>query len=98
MSPSFEESCVRFRQFLVENGYSHGPAWTTREDVLLGRRRKLYARFPIPNRNREHARSLFEAAMNEQTGVSFSAVCETDRTTLCRVWVPADDTERKYAM
>jgi hypothetical protein len=98
MSASFEESCVRFREFLVQNGYAHEPAWITPNDVLLGGRRLLFVKLPLPSSNRERARVVFETAMKEQSGVSFSTVCETDRATLCTVWSPADESERQYAM
>jgi hypothetical protein len=97
MSASFEESCVRFREFLFKNGYAHEPAWITPDDVLLSGRR-LYVRGPPGNINREYARQVFQTAMNAQAGVSFSAVGETDRSTLCRVWTPADESERQRAM
>jgi hypothetical protein len=98
MNGSFEESYVRFRGFLAENGYSREPVWITRKDVLLSERRLLYVKIPLPNSNREHARVIFETAMNRYSGVSFSAVCETDHSTLCTAWAPADESDRQYAM
>ena len=97
MSTSFEESCVRFREFLLKNGYAHEPAWITPKDVLLGGRR-LYVRLPLGNSNRDYVRVVFQTAMNGQAGVSFKAVGETDQSTLCTVWSPADESERQRAM
>jgi hypothetical protein len=98
MSLSFEESCSRYRDFIAENGYPRDLVWITQKDVLLSGKRFLYVRLPIPESNREHARALFDAAMKEQSGVSFRKVCETEHATLCSVWVPADGSERQYAM
>jgi hypothetical protein len=98
MSASFEESCARFCEFLAANGYTRELAWITPQDVLLSGTRLLYVRVPIPNSNQEHARALFDAAMKEQSGVSFKTVCETDYATLCTVWVPTDDSEGQNAM
>ena len=36
--------------------------------------------------------------MKDQSGVSFKTVCETEHATLCAVCVPADSSERQYAM
>lgn len=91
MSASFEESCARFSEFLADNGYAHAPVWITPKDVLLGGQRLLYVKLPIPEGNQKRARTLFDTAMKEQSGVSFKTVCETDGATLCTVWVPADD-------
>jgi hypothetical protein len=98
MSASFEESCARFSEFLADNGYAHAPVWITPKDVLLGGQRLLYVKLPIPEGNQKRARTLFDTAMKEQSGVSFKTVCETDGATLCTVWVPADDSERERAM
>jgi hypothetical protein len=98
MSASFEESCVNFRDFLAQNGHTHQLAWITSSDVLLIGPRLLYVKLPLPNSNREYARAVFETAMKTQSGVSLSAVGETDHATLCTVWSPTDESERQYAM
>jgi hypothetical protein len=98
VNASFEESCVRFREFLAGNGYSSEFARITSEDVLVGGRPLLYVKLPNPDRARDDARARFEEAMKKESGVSFKAVCETDHRTLCTVWAPRDDSEREYAM
>jgi hypothetical protein len=98
MSASFEESCARFRTFLASSGYARELVWITPNDVLCSRERLLYVKLPIPKSNHEHARAHFDAAMKEQSGVSFKVVRETDYAALCTVWVPADNSERQYAM
>jgi hypothetical protein len=97
VSASFEDSCASFRDLLAGNGYPHEFVWIASEDVLRGRRRLLYVKLPIPDR-RDDACARFEAAMKEQSGVTFKAVCETDHRTLCAVWVPSNGSERQYSM
>jgi hypothetical protein len=98
VSASFEESCARFSKFLSDNGYSPRIVWITPEDVLFTGRPLLYVKLPTPPRNSEQARMRFDVAMKEQSGVSFRAFCQTDYSTLCTVWVPADESERERAM
>jgi hypothetical protein len=95
---SFEDFCARFREFLAGNGYSGELAWITSEDALFVGPRSLYVKVPDPDRSQEEARTRFEEAMREHTGVSFKVVCEIAQRTLCTVWVPSDDSERQHAM
>jgi hypothetical protein len=98
VSSTFEEACIRYGQFLSSNGYRRQILWVTSRDVLVTDRRLFYVRAPVPAHNLERVRELFDTAMREQSGVSFSTVCETEHATCCRVWVPADDEERQRAM
>jgi len=95
---SFEESCGRFREFLVSNGYLRDLVWISSDDVLLSGRRVFYVRLPEPDRARDVARARYELAMKDQSSVSFKALCETDHRTLCTVWVPGDDSECERAL
>jgi len=95
---SFEEECSRFRQFLSADGYPDQIIWVTPEDVLVAGVRRFYVKLPVPAKNLEYARELFERATRQQSGVSFSTVCETRESTCCNVWVPGDDDERQRAM
>jgi hypothetical protein len=89
MSASFDESCVLFRGFLAKNGYANELVWITPSDVLAADR-LLYVRVPVSDSNQENARAPFDTAMKGQLGVSFSTICQTDQSTMCSVWVPAD--------
>jgi hypothetical protein len=95
---SFDEECTRFRQFLSAHGYPDQIIWVTPEDVLIAGARRFYVKLPVPAKNLEHARELFETAVKQQSGVSFSTVCEIHDSTCCNVWVPSDDDERQRAM
>ena len=98
MSASFEESCGRFCEFLIRNGYPGEIVWITSDDLLVTGRRLFYVRLPNPDRGRVDARARFEEAAKKQSGVSFRAMFETDHRSLCTVWVPIDDSERERAM
>ena len=98
MSSTFEEACIRYSQFLGDNGYHSQILWITPRDILVTDRRSFYVRTPVPASNLERARELFETAIKQQSGVSFSTVCETDHATCCRAWAPADHEERQRAM
>ena len=95
MSASFEESCGRFCEFLIRNGYPGEIVWITSDDLLVTGRRLFYVRLPNPDRGRVDARARFEEAAKKQSGVSFRAMFETDHRSLCTVWVPIDDSERE---
>jgi hypothetical protein len=95
---TFEQSCARFSSFLKNNGYPDELIWITPQDILFTNRRLLYVKFPIPRRNLEQVHALFDKAMKEQSGISFSTACELDRFTCCKAWVPANDDERMRAM
>jgi hypothetical protein len=58
----------------------------------------MYVRTPIPDRNLNAVRDLFDTAMKGQLGISFSTVCIIDSATCCKAWVPADEDERQRAM
>jgi hypothetical protein len=95
---NFEDARERFREFLVENGYPRKLTWVTPNDVLLSDRKLVYVKLPVPTSNLLRARELFELGMPRQLGVLLHAVCEIDDTTCCYVWVPADQTESRYAL
>src|SRR5260370_37513455 len=97
MTPSFEESYLRFRVFLTKNGFARETVWITSEDVILGGERLLYVKLPVPNSNHDHARGVFESATNKKSGVSFSAIGETDAATPRTVCIPDDVLARHYS-
>jgi hypothetical protein len=97
MTSTFEESCARFQKFLGSNGYPADLIWVTAQDLLAGDR-LLYVRLPVPDVNVQRVREVFENAMEQQSGIVFTTVCELDSATCCRAWVPADDDERERAM
>ncbi len=98
MTSTFEESCVRYSQFLRSNGYPGELIWVNQQDILLTTRRLIYVRLPVSEGNRKVVHDLFNKAMREQSGISFSTVCALDAATCCRAWVPADEEERQRAM
>ena len=98
MGSTFEEASARFQRFLGENGYSEHLIWVTPQDILFSNRRLLYVRLPVPDTNLKRIRALYETAMKEQSGISFSTVCKLSEATCCRAWVPANDDERQRAM
>jgi len=98
MTTTFEEECSQFGRFLVSNGYPDKLIWVTPQDVLVTGARHFYVRVPVPADNLKYARELYDTAMKQQSGISFSTVCETDQATCCNVWVPVDEDERQRAM
>src|SRR5580692_10663860 len=97
MTLTFDESCLRFRKFLGDNGYPADLIWITPQELLAGDR-LLYVRLPVPDVNVQRVREVFENAMEQHSGIVFTTVCELDSATCCRAWVPADDDERGRAM
>jgi hypothetical protein len=97
MTSTFEESCARFRKFLGGNGYPVDLIWIAPPDLLAGDR-LFYVRLPVPDINVQRVRECFENAMEQQSGIVFTTVCELGSATCCRVWVPADEDERERAM
>jgi len=83
---------------LSDNGYPGALVWVTPQDILFTDRRLLYVKLPVPDSNLRHVREIYETAMKEQSGISFSTVCELEQSSCCRVWVPADEDERQRAM
>jgi hypothetical protein len=98
VASTFEEACARFSRFLSNNAYSDALVWVTPQDILFTDRRLLYVKLPVPKTNLKRVRELFDAAMKEQSGISFSTVCKLDEATCCRAWVPANEDERERAM
>jgi len=95
---TFEESVVRYREFLRENGYPSAIAWVRPQDVLLARQRKIFVRVPLPITNEAFARAAFNDGIGKKVGILFATVCEMDGVTCCRAWVPADEDEAQRAL
>jgi hypothetical protein len=98
VASTFEEACGRYVDFLARNDYPSKLLWVTSEDILFTDHRLIYVRVPVPDRNLNAVRSLFDTATKEQLGISFSTVCIMGSVTCCKAWVPADEDERQRAM
>jgi hypothetical protein len=94
---NFQEACSRYQNFLTANGYPNQIVWVMPQDILVTGLRILSVKMPVPSGNLARVRETYDTAMKNQTGVSFSTVCEIDDVTCCHVWVPADERERQYA-
>jgi hypothetical protein len=94
---SFQEACSRYQNFLTANGYPSQIVWVTPENILATGSRTLLVKMPVPSENLGRVREIYDAAIKNQTGVSFSTVCEMDDVTCCRVWAPLDESERQHA-
>jgi hypothetical protein len=92
---NFESAQERFREFLLRTGYPKELTWVTPGDVLLGGRKLIYVKLPVPSSNLARARDLFELGMLRQLGVLFKAMGEIDGATCCYVWAPADESESR---
>jgi hypothetical protein len=95
---TFEKACARYGRFLNENGHSSALLWVTSQDILFTDRRLLYVKLPLPESNLKLVRELFDTAMAQQSGISFSTVCRLDEATCCRAWAPANEEEASRAM
>ena len=93
MSPSFDESLARYKQFLGENGYPREVVWVTPDDVLLSSSPVIFVKLPVPESNEQSVRHLFDLGISQQKGVLFDTLCEGNGVTFSYAWVPSDDSE-----
>lgn len=93
MDSSFDESLVKFRRFLRENGYPEKVVWLMPKDVLLSGRRLIYVRVPIPRTNETLACELFALSVSQGRGVLFKTICTIEDTTYAFAWSPKDEDE-----
>ena len=82
----FEQAVGRFREFLIQNGYSGKIVWVWPEDVVWTEMRSSYVRFPTPEVNTTRAREKFERSLAEGLGVRMETVCEVEDVACCRLW------------
>jgi hypothetical protein len=98
MNVTFEESLVRYKEFLRENGYPSAIAWVRPQDVILAKQHTIFVRVPLPTTNEALARAAFNDGIGKKLGILFATVCEMDGVTCCRAWVPADEDEAQRSL
>jgi hypothetical protein len=95
---SFDESLVKFRQFLNKNDYPQKVVWVTPQDILLSGGRLIYVKVPVPETNEKHTRQMFALSLNSQRGILFGTICEIEDTTFAYAWLPSDAAEAKRSL
>jgi hypothetical protein len=101
LPPDFHTAADEFARFAVDQGYPPNLLWVTPEDVVLERWNGTWTNFVWkgePNKRQGQARIAYQSAMARNLGIAFEAKCRTDRWTICRVYVPIDDTDAQYRM
>jgi hypothetical protein len=98
---SFESIAAAFSRFAVSQGCQPNLLWVKSEDVVFGRWLGRWVHFVWkgdPGDRLRMAQIGFESAMARKIGVAFEAKCRTDRWTICRVYVPADDRDAQQRL
>jgi|HubBroStandDraft_1064217.scaffolds.fasta_scaffold69675_2 hypothetical protein len=98
MGPSFDESLAKYKQFLVENGYSSDVVWVIPDDVLVSSGPVIYVRMPVSGSNEESVRRLFDLGMSQKKGVLFDTLCDGDGVTFSYAWVPRDNADAQESL
>jgi hypothetical protein len=97
VNQNFEGAFAKFCQFLNDNGYSPNVIWVTPQEVILSGG-AAYVKVPVPRRNEELVRELFQLSVNQQVAILFTTICEIDGATCTYAWVQKNDSEAAEAL
>jgi hypothetical protein len=93
MQPGFDESVIRYEEFLAKNSFPSKVVWVTPEDVLASSKPVVYVRMPVSEENERLAKRLFDFGISQEKGVLFETLCESNDLTFAYAWVPRDELE-----
>ena len=98
MRQTFEESLLKFQNFLENSGYPREVAWVTPEDVLIASGPLIYVRIPVAKGNVAFVRQLFESGIDQQKRVLFDTLCEAGGISFCYAWMPRSAQQAEEAL
>ena len=96
-TPTFEAAEADFQRFAMNEGYPAMLLWTIPDELVFWRRRFLVCSGNSEGR-RERAKAMFDQAAAKRIGIAIEGRCKTDRFTICRDYVPGDETDAQSRM
>jgi hypothetical protein len=94
---TFAAAEQKFKTFLGSNGYSETICWAEREDVVVDRKGRLFARERNP-RAAERADTRYSDGIKGKRGIALRALGATQTETLALVFVPKNELEAQFAL
>ncbi len=95
--PEFEEAVARFVAFARGQGICESVVFVCSGDVAMTQGR-IHVRLPDPDRSRQCAKRLYEAAAARRRGVIIGGLCVVDCHFCAYVYGPVDDDEASRLM
>jgi hypothetical protein len=98
MENDFDETVLRFRDFLEGNGFPPRIVWLRDTDILLTGSELLYMRSPDQNSAENEVRKAFEQGLSLGNGVLLKGLFSKDDITYSCIWVPENRNEAEGAL
>jgi len=94
---TFEDAADDFARLAEQQGFPTRLLWITSTDIVFWRGRYFVFRGDADTRWQQ-AKARFETGIARSIGIELEGKCKTGGWTICRVYVPEDDTDAQYRM
>ena len=84
---------MRFRKFLIAQGWPDQVLWISREDLLFDKKGVYWIKSGSGNDPLTVARKIYLEGVNRGLGISLAALCKSKTVTYAYVFVPTDHDE-----
>jgi hypothetical protein len=101
MIDTFEHAAADFARFAVKQDYPPNLLWVKSTDAVFAKWNGKWTYFVWkgdPTERQDRAKVEYDTAISRKVAIAFEGKCKTDRWTICRVYVPVDDTDTQYRM